>query len=318
MSSSSLQESRRGSYIFASIAEALNGHLADDTLIKGWEVARRTCNGRERGPLRKAAREVNSIRNSVLEGKAAAATNRKYTEAIQALYSELSKAGEQDFDGMLGEALGWLEAQEAADGVGRQRLPVPAALTRDQALALERIREYRFTNSPGHIGRAIDRDLRVATEIAKEVRGGLAAMMAAAPAEGKELAAATQVYVDAADRFCAELKKAGEPDFDGLLRQAVLVLDSAPGKDKKGIVSEFKGGAAAAEVGKSKRGSKGCGKNAKGYGGHREGYASTYFTSSGAAGYHDGKNWDSLGKSETKKRTWYSKEAWPDESSWGA
>merc|ERR1712048_89309 len=102
---------------------------------------------------------------------------RKYVMAIETLHKELAQAGEQDFDGMLGEALGWLEAQESGDV--EQRLPVPAALTKDQIASLEKIREYRFTNSPGHIGRAIDRDLRAATEIAKEVRAGLAAMKAA-------------------------------------------------------------------------------------------------------------------------------------------
>merc|ERR1712039_526665 len=145
---------------------------------------------------------------------------------------------------MLGEALGWLEAQDK--GEMEQRLPVPAALTADQSAALERIRDYRFTNCPGHIGRAIDRDLTVATEIAKEVRAGLIAMKAASNQE--DLAATTQLYVDAADRFCAELARAGEPDFDGLLRQCVIVLDSAPGESQSG-----KG---ATEAGKSSKSGK--------------------------------------------------------------
>jgi len=70
----------------SSLQEALTRHMADDSLIKGWEVAKRTCNGRERGPLRKAAREVNAIRSSVLEGKASDATNQKYVTAIENLH----------------------------------------------------------------------------------------------------------------------------------------------------------------------------------------------------------------------------------------
>jgi len=301
----------------SSLKEGLKCHMADDSLIKGWEVAKRTCNGRERGPLRKAAREVNAIRNSVLEGSASEATNRKYVIAIQTLYSELAKAGEQDFDGMLGEALGWLEAQDT--GTFEHRLPVPAPLTSEQLAALERIRDYRFTNSPGHIGRAIDRDLRLATEIAKEVRAGLAAMSNVK--NGEELLTATSSYVDAADRFCAELAHAGEPDFDGLLRQAVLVLDSAPGKDGKEDApmtsKETSGGKRTNEEGKGKKGGKQNGKGAKGGGKSKGGYGhgkTNNYSAKGNSGY-----WESPGKGESKKRRWHAKDAaWPDETSWGA
>lgn len=294
--------------------------MADDTLIKGWEVAKRTCNGRERGPLRKAAREVNGIRNSVLEGKASDAMIRKYLAAVETLHNELAKAGEQDFDGMLGEALEWFKATEEGDLA--HRLPVPAELTAEQIAALERIRDYRFTNSPGHIGRAIDRDLRIATELAKEVRAGLSAMTAAASRE--ELEIATKSYVDAADHFCAELARAGEPDFDGLLRQAVLVLDSAPGMANKISSTPSQvtpDGSSIREVGKSKKGSKSCGKGTKDGGkltGHKKG--DNYASNSNAKGSRN-TYYGSSGKGEAKQRTWYPKvsvSAWPDERSWGA
>lgn len=230
------------------LQEALERHLANDDLIKGWEAERRICNGRGRAPLRKAAREVNAIREPVLAGKASAAAQRKYVVTIETLYTELAKAHEQDFDGMLKEASGWLKAQHS--GATEQRLPIPAELTTEQRAALERIRDYRFINSPGHVGRAIDRDLRLATEIAKDVRAGLSAMAASNDAE--ELVAATALYVDAADRFAVELRRAGEPDFDGLLRQAVLVLDGAPAQDSTSVdtnaacsLAGGKGGAAA-------------------------------------------------------------------------
>lgn len=298
--------------------------MADDTLIKGWEVARRTCNGRERGPLRKAAREVNAIRNLVLEGKASDTTNHKYVKAIETLYSELAKAGEQDFDGMLGEALNWLQAQQT--GELESRLPVPVALNTDQIAALERIRDYRFTNSPGHIGRAIDRDLRAATETAKEVRAGLAAMKKADNPE--DLVIATKLYVEAADRFCAELAQAGEPDFDGLLRQAVLVLDSAPGMSKKGSITASHDPVCATKTneGISTKGSKSIGKGGKRgssskgggkYGDrrhHDEPYSSHHTKS-----YFPGDHWQNSGKGEPKNRRWHAKDsAWPDEASWGA
>lgn len=217
-----------------SLQVKLECHMANDELIKGWEVARRICNGRDRGPLRKAAREVNAIRAKALAEAPSVATQSKYIDAIETLYEELAKAKEQDFDGMLNEALSLLKAQKS--GSTAQHVPIPAALTKEQRSALERIRDYRFTNSPGHIGKAIDRDLRKATEIAKEVRAGLAAMAAASGAE--ELRAATAIYADAADRFAEELRRAGEPDFDGLLRQAVLVLDSAPMDDDTGMETD--------------------------------------------------------------------------------
>jgi len=211
---------------------------------------------------------------------------------------------------MLGEGLAWLDARNKGDL--EQRLPVPAALTAEQVAALERIREYRFTNSPGHIGRAIDRDLRVATEIAKEVRAGLAAMKAAGNQE--DLAAATNLYVDAADRFCKELAHAGEPDFDGLLRQSVIVLDSAPCLSKKGILKASKensDGKGANEAWKGNKGGKGSRKGAKGNGKSGDGYYCGNRNYNGAS--YQSNSW------ETNKRTWYSKSSyWADDASWGA
>jgi len=206
------------------LQEVLAQHMSNDDLIKGWEANRRICIGRDRGPLRKASRDVNAIREGVLAGKVSEAGKRKYLTCIETLHIELAKAQEQDFDGMLGEALAWLKARET--GSMDARLPTPAALTDDQKEALERVRDYRFINSPGHVGRAIDRDLRLATNIAKEIRVGLASMASAA--NEQDLVSATGTYVDAVDRFTKALRQAGEPDFDGLLRQAVLILDSAP------------------------------------------------------------------------------------------
>lgn len=252
--------------------------MADDTLIKGWEVAKRTCNGRARAPLRAAARDVNAIRESVLAGTASESTCSSYLVKIETLYKEMAKAGEQDFDGMLKEALGWIEAKK--DGTLGERLPTPSALTPGQTAALERIRDYRFTNSPGHIGKAIDRDLRVATEIAKEVRAGLSAMAAAAGQD--ELVVATATYVDAADRFCSELARAGEPDFDGLLRQAVLVLDSAPGG--QGAKGNSGGGKKGGGKGRGDGGKGLKGDGGKGWKGEDKGWKG-----SGKAGKRGGK-----------------------------
>eukprot|EP00929_Paragymnodinium_shiwhaense_P121330 TRINITY_DN93521_c0_g1_i1.p1 TRINITY_DN93521_c0_g1~~TRINITY_DN93521_c0_g1_i1.p1 ORF type:complete len:324 (+),score=61.73 TRINITY_DN93521_c0_g1_i1:83-973(+) len=200
----------------------LEGHLANDDLVKGWEATRRTCIGRARGPLRQAARNVNAVRSEdVLAGQASAAAQRRYVSCIEALHRELEKAGEQDFDGMLREALDWLTAKQ--NGY-THKLPATAELTEAQVRVRERIRDYRFINSPGHVGRAVDRDLRKATDIAKQVRTGFRALHESAGDVG-ELLKATAQYVDASGRFCEELRHAGEPDFDGLLRQAVMVLD---------------------------------------------------------------------------------------------
>merc|ERR1711972_161892 len=101
-----------------------------------------------------------------------------------------------------------------------------------------------------------------------------------AAGDHSDLATATKSYVDAADRFCKELARAGEPDFDGLLRQAVLVLDSAPGAGtNSGIIAprEALGGKGASKSGTggkggSKSGDKSGGKSGgKGKGGKAHG-----------------------------------------------
>merc|ERR1712048_474283 len=95
-----------------------------------------------------------------------------------------------------------------------------------------------------------------------------------------DLVVATKSYVDAADLFCAELAHAGEPDFDGLLRQAVLVLDSAPGMANKATSTLRQD--SASESGKARKGGKGSSKGSKGsgkYGGgsrHGEPYSWGY------------------------------------------
>jgi hypothetical protein len=279
--------------------------------------------------LRKAAREVNAIRAKALVEAPSAATQSKYIDAIETLQEELAKAKEQDFDGMLNEALGLLKAQKS--GSTAQRLPIPAALTKEQRSVLERIRDYRFTNSPGHIGKAIDRDLRKATEIAKEVRAGLAAMAAASGAE--ELRAATAMYADAADRFAEELRRAGEPDFDGLLRQAVLVLDSAPTDGDTGMETDEarnrsveNAAPAAAPCDRGPSGGKSRNQRRKGSGKGNESRKESYYNT--ANDWNQTKDWNgSWGypcsgapiDSGDKSRRWTArKPAYQEEAWWGA
>jgi len=310
------------------LMEALAAHMANDDLIKGWEATRRICIGRDRGPLRKASRDVNTIRETVLTGKASEAAKRKYLNCIESLHIELSKAQEQDFDGMLREALGWLEARET--GALDVRLPTPACLTESQKEALERIRDYRFTNSPGHVGVAVDRDLRLATKIAKELRVELAAISTAV--EEEDLAAATANYVDAADRFSKELRRAGEPDFDGLLRQAVLVLDSAPTVGERRIRQNQPQG----QTEKDTIHDSGNGMNRRWKEGGKQGqrddesYSSTYYGGTKNGYSHDrsqwatswdanwSSGWNGAEENASRRRRWHAKKAPSDQDWWGA
>merc|ERR1712048_670517 len=128
-----------------------------------------------------------------------------------------------------------------------------------------------------------------------------------------DLVLATKSYVDAADRFCAELTHAGEPDFDGLLSQAVLVLDSAPGMANKAKATPSKDHVN--ESGKSRETSKSSGKGSKGDGKYAGGYGQGETYSLGYSKGNQGGHWNNYGKGE-KKRTWYSKDsAWPHEAS---
>ena len=166
---------------------------------------------------------------------------RLYFGSLQKLYAELLRAQEQDFDAHLRDGLEWCVAVRArileSTGATNNRtsgilittptiLPAVAQTSFGDAnvqALLERLHRHRGS---GHRGKAIDRDLAQATVHAEETRAHWREMqvIAAKPDKGMALEKLQLKYLEAVMKLLAELEKEGEPDFDGLLRNAINFL----------------------------------------------------------------------------------------------
>eukprot|EP00746_Dinoflagellata_sp_MGD_P123811 gnl/MRDRNA2_/MRDRNA2_58422_c0_seq1.p1 gnl/MRDRNA2_/MRDRNA2_58422_c0~~gnl/MRDRNA2_/MRDRNA2_58422_c0_seq1.p1 ORF type:complete len:673 (+),score=135.42 gnl/MRDRNA2_/MRDRNA2_58422_c0_seq1:84-2102(+) len=219
----------------------LEVHMANDDLIKGWEADRRTCIGKQRGPLRAAARDiraksVKAVRAetksnvSATQVKQLSVDERTYLLAIQKLYVEMAKAGEQDFDAFLRDGLDWctiihyrLSSGSSTVMIVPYVLPaVFSAVNGERLLA----RLHKQRNS-GHRGIAIERDLREATRCAKEARQcWLKMQKQAGDLDEAELVNVQKTYLLWLEKLMIQLEKEGEPDFDGLLRNGINFLEN--------------------------------------------------------------------------------------------
>ena len=184
----------------ADLKKALADHLSNPSFIRGWEVDKRTCIGAMRQSLRKAARDAKSFRTT--SGR----KGQRWLKAIDRLQRALAAAGEADFDGLLKEALDALEA--CASGIDTERGVCLAA-------------EAHIKRGDLHKGK---REYADAEALASAVRTAHSAYAeVAAEARAKRAA-----YATAVDKLRVELEAIGEGDFDGLMRQAVSVLQQQP------------------------------------------------------------------------------------------
>jgi len=192
-------------------------HLERD-LVKGWEAHLRTIVGQPRRPLQMAAKAARAASDHWHSGVVSMAAQRDYFAKIELLLQELEAAGESDFDGLLKEALACM--------YGKGSLPSDSTeLSAEEAEALDRIWKHRFGGVGHYKGRAHERDLRKAAELRCDVLKALSDYQEAASVH--EGVSARGVYARAVDKLRAEIDIAGEVDFDGLLRQAVRVLEKA-------------------------------------------------------------------------------------------
>ena len=207
------------------LTDAITRHLARDDLIRGWEAARRTCLGVARAPLRAAAHRSRSASDALSGTPAHYRTCiAHYRACIARLFGELQAAGESDFDGLLREAA---DSRRLADGEGEgaaAAIAVASPLSNEQIATLERVRAHRYHGT--YKGVAAERDLRRAIVAANGVRSALARLDSSRTLSTAAHAEATEVYVCAVDVLLAEAARAGELDMDGLLRQAVQILDA--------------------------------------------------------------------------------------------
>jgi hypothetical protein len=186
-------------------------------LVNGWEAHLRTVVGERRRALQKAAKEARNASDRWHAGHASVAVQEDYLAKIRVLLQELEAANESDFDGLLKEALVCLQGSGALPS---SDLPPPSA---KEAAALDRIWKHRFGGVGQYKGRASDRDLRQAAHLRQMVLKALDDFQTSAGAATSRCEARS-AYCSAVDALRAELEKAGEVDFDGLLRQAVRVL----------------------------------------------------------------------------------------------
>ena len=181
-----------------SLSQRLRNHLGDSTLLKGWEVDKRTCVGAKRASLRKAAREAKRL--------ATVGPFEKRQRAVEVLLTELAKAGEADFDGLLSEALAAFAAPAVA--------PATASAKVDTVIQAAEKHLQR-----GDVKKE-KRDYSTAEGLAEKTRAA-ARDYVAAMAHADQMKAAYAMQVDS---LRDELEAIGEGDFDGLLRQAVSTL----------------------------------------------------------------------------------------------
>jgi hypothetical protein len=203
----------RGPELPGGLVSALERHVERaPTLIQGWEADKRTCVGAKRGPLRQAARGCYSASKKARAGSASAAADQAYRAAVQKLLQELELAGEADFDGLIKEALTWFTGDSQ---------PAPLAeLAEEHQAAFARVKKHLYHGK--FFGKASERDMTAATAAAVKVREALRELERSPGAP-----AATEAYIAAADALAAACAKVGEVDYDGLLRQAIQVLESS-------------------------------------------------------------------------------------------
>lgn len=198
------------------LQNALKCHLEKD-LVKGWEAHLRTVNGERRRPLQKAAKDARSASDLWHAGSSRLVTQHDYLTRIKVLLRELEHANESDFDGLLKEALVCLE------GNGSIECDLPA-LTLEERAAFDRIWNHRFGGVGRYKGFARDRDLRRASQLRQVVLQTLSNYQSANDVESR--VSARSAYICAVDELRGEIESAGEVDFDGLMRQAVRVVEN--------------------------------------------------------------------------------------------
>jgi hypothetical protein len=196
---------------FSSLESEIQHHLNKD-LVKGWEAHLRTVVGERRRPLQKAAKDARAASDRWHAGRQAEMAQEDYLAKINLLLRELQAANESDFDGLLKEALVCLQ------GSGALSADLPP-LSEEETGALERIWKHRFGGVGQYKGRACDRDLRRAAQLRENTLQALRDFQSSGQFQARV------VYSRAVDELRGELEKAGEVDFDGLLRQAVRVLE---------------------------------------------------------------------------------------------
>jgi len=201
------------------LIQSIGKHCNDDTLIKGWEVEKRTCNGRARKKLRAAARNIRkqikaASQSPTIGKKCLSNAELNYLGAIETLWHELSNAGEQDFDSYLKDGLDWIisKIQPTENLIVQISSDTIAKHGRFCKNLLQKLQQDR------RHGVAADRDLTKAATLANECRNLFSSLDTDSGADGEFK------YIDCVSRLCEELAKEGESDFDGLLRKAMKFL----------------------------------------------------------------------------------------------
>jgi hypothetical protein len=206
----------------------LEGHLADDSLVKGWEVDKRILKTyKDRAGIRAAAKDCRAKAPKAAAAGDLSRDGLTYVSALEKLYVELSKGKEQDFDAHLADGCEW--ARKIRGG-GAESVPaVLGAVFEMRGGLLQRLHRQRRS---GHKGRAIDRDLAKATVYADKCRALWTRMLEAGEQVDSE-SAATQMqldYLENLEALCGELEREGEPDFDGMLRNGINFLEKSGAK----------------------------------------------------------------------------------------
>jgi len=202
-----------------SLVRDIGQHCNDDTLIKGWEVERRTCNGRARGKLRAAARNIRKQRKAASQNRTGGVRNLSpselnYLSAIETLWRELAKAGEQDFDSYLKDGLDWITSKLQPSEIVIKQISTQT-VSKNKQFCKNLLQKLKMDRRHGV---AADRDLRKATELADECRSLYCNLDENSGADDE------LKYLERVSRLCDELAKEGESDFDGLIRKALKFL----------------------------------------------------------------------------------------------
>jgi len=176
---------------------------------------------------------------------------RAYLWGIQKLFLELQKAKEQDFDGCIRDGLEWCQniqkriiirsGSVVRDSAGfTPTSPLTgtpdSAATKSTASSLNfqpatsvlpkivsdpgenceaLLKELHRQRGSGHRGTAINRNLTKATKLAAETSEG-----------EREVEVLQRRYLEGVRGLIRELRKEGEPDFDGQLRNAINFLEN--------------------------------------------------------------------------------------------
>jgi hypothetical protein len=244
----------------------LHAHMENDALIKGWEADKRIlCNGKQRAPLRAAARDIrmkaviaNVKRAETDEQRRAIAAmgraehasllppERAYLTCIGKLYDELAKAYEQDFDAHLRDGLEWCAEVQSRLLSGKRNsgsraceneiiltaTPTILPAVFEQVQGKRLLADLHSHRASGHHGRAIDRDLKEATCCASKARElwrkmqDISGTMGAIDGTSSDLQQMQLDYISWISKLLVQLRREGEPDFDGMLRNAINFLEN--------------------------------------------------------------------------------------------